>query len=195
MNRMYLISLTASVGIVMSAWACNSKRDLLIGGGFEQQSELQKSPADWFATEVPETKEFVRFEWDDRIAHTGERSVSIAIDVSHPDNMIAYNWTKVVPACKVGKAYELSGWVKTENLGEPIWLLAQCWNEARDNMLGFATTQKDYPIKGTSDWTRVGTVFTVPEGTAEVRVRAGVATRENRGGKGWFDDIQIVEVR
>ena len=60
-------------------------------------------------------------------------------------------------------------------------------------MLGFATTQRDYPVSGTSDWTKVRTAFTVPEGTAEVRIRAGIAVPENIGGKVWFDDIDIRE--
>lgn len=62
-------------------------------------------------------------------------------------------------------------------------------------MLGFATTQKDHPITGTSDWTQVGTVFTVPAGTGEVRIRAGIATPENNGGQAWFDDLRVHELR
>jgi hypothetical protein len=48
---------------------------------------------------------------------------------------------------------------------------------------------------GTSDWRQVGTVFTVPPGTAEVTIRAGICTPENRGGRVWFDDLAVREVR
>jgi hypothetical protein len=48
---------------------------------------------------------------------------------------------------------------------------------------------------GTSDWRQVGTVFTLPPGTAEVTIRAGICTPENRGGRVWFDDLAVREVR
>jgi hypothetical protein len=95
----------------------------------------------------------------------------------------------------VGKSYELSGWVRAESLSGPAWIVVQCWNDAKDEMLAFATTQKDYPIMGTSDWAQVKTVFNVAAGTAEVRIRAGIATPENRGGRVWFDDLRIRELR
>jgi len=179
----------------MLVGGCATPPNLLANGDFEPQTELQRTPTDWYATEVPDTKDFVSFKWDDQVAHTGKRSVSIKIAASHPDRPIAYNWTKVVPGCHVGKSYELSGWVRTENLPGTAWICVQCWNDARSEMLGFATTQKDHPITGTSDWTQVGTVFTVPAGTGEVRIRAGIATPENNGGQAWFDDLRVHELR
>jgi hypothetical protein len=143
---------------------------------------------------LPHTKEFVTFKWDDDVVHSGKCSVSIAIAASHPDEAIHYNWTKVVPACQVGKSYELSGWVRAENLTSPAFIVAQCWDGAKSKMLGFATTQRDYPVTGTSDWTQVATVFTVPDGTGEVRIRAGMSAPENRGGRVWFDDIRVREL-
>lgn len=192
MNKATLILVAC---ILMSTVGCSTKPHLLANGGFEPQSALEKRPGDWYATELPHTKEFVSFEWDERVVHTGKRSVSIAIASSHPDEVIAYNWTKAVPACQVGKSYELSGWVRAENLSGPAWIVVQCWNDAKDEMLGFATTQKDHPIMGTSDWTQVKTVFTVPAGTEEVIIRAGIATPENRGGRVWFDDLRVGELR
>lgn len=58
-------------------------------------------------------------------------------------------------------------------------------------MVGFETTQSDYQIKGTSDWTFARTAITVPEGTSMVRVRIGIGSLDNQGGKVWFDDIKI----
>jgi hypothetical protein len=195
MNKGMLILVAMVACILMSVGGCSTKPDLLVNGGFEPQSALQKSIGDWYATELPRTKEFVSFEWDDQVVHTGKRSVSIAIAISHPDEVIAYNWTKAVPACQIGKSYELSGWIRTENLSDPAWIIVQFWNDAKNEMLGFATTKKDYPIMGTSDWTQVGTVFPVPAGTAEVRIRAGIAAPENRGGRVWFDDLRVHELR
>jgi len=180
------------MGAVVVAGGCGSKpSELLVGGSFESQSTFQKTPSDWFPTIVPRTKEFVDFEWDDQVAYDGNRSVSIAIDLAHPEDQIAYNWTKTITGYEEGKTYELSGWVKAEKLNGPVWICIQCWDEAKTKMLGFNTTQGDYPITGTTDWTQVGTVFTVPAGTAEVRIRAGIATPDNRGGRAWFDGLSV----
>ena len=195
MKRADLSLVIVWIVVMMLLGGCSKCENLLLGGGFEQQSELQKSPAGWFATEVSHTKEFVTFEWDDEKAHGGERSVSIAIDADHPEERICYNWTKPVQGFRVGASYELSGWIRSENLPDAAWIVAQCWDESRSEMVGFATTQKDYPVTGTSDWVQVGTVFTVPEGTAEVIIRAGICTPENRGGRAWFDDLAVREVQ
>ncbi|RLE31342.1 MAG: hypothetical protein DRJ61_11490 [Acidobacteria bacterium] len=191
MSKGSSIALVVMSVFVVALGGCSKQPELLVGGGFESQSEFQKTPGDWYPTVLPRTKEFVDFAWDDQVAYTGKRSVSIAIDPSHPDEKIAYNWTNAVPGCEEGKTYELSGWIKAEDLNGPAWICIQSWDDTKSKMLGFETTQMDYPVTGTTDWTRVGTVFKVPVGTAEVRIRAGIATPENRGGRVWFDDLSV----
>ena len=191
MSKKSLIVIAFVVAVVVIGGCGSKPSELLVGGSFEPQSTFQKTPDDWYPTVLPHTKEFVDFEWDDQVAYAGNRSVSIAIDLSHPDEVIAYNWTKTIPGCEEGETYELSGWIKAEDLNGPAWICIQSWDEAKSKMLGFDTTQKDYPITGTTDWTQVGTVFTVPAGTAEVRIRAGIATPDNRGGRAWFDGLSV----
>ena len=192
-GKLFLAAIAAC--ILIAAVGCAREENLLVSGDFERQTELQKSPNGWHPTVVPRLKDFVNFEWDDQVAYSGERSLSIAIDPAHPDDPVHYNWTAAVPACRAGGAYELSGWIKTENLAATAVIMVQFWNEEKSAMLGFATTQMDYPITGTSDWTQVGIVFTVAEGTAEVRVRAVVAAPDNNGGKAWFDDLRVIEIQ
>lgn len=194
MSRRNAVPFGVLVGSILVIAGCADTADVLTGGGFEPQSEFQKSPTGWFPTVVPHTREFVTFSWDDQVVHSGERSVGIAIAADHPQDVIHYNWTRPVPACQVGKNYELSGWIKTENMAGPAWIVVQSWNAALDKMLAYASTQPDYPVSGTTDWTQVGCVFTVPPGTAEVRIRAGVAAPENNGGQAWFDDLRVREV-
>jgi hypothetical protein len=174
---------------------CGANESLLKNGGFEPHSEVEKTPYGWFATVVPHTAEWVEFTWDDRVKRSGRRSVSIAIDAEHPDEQIAYNWTRTASGWVEGGTYELTGWIKTEDLAETAWIVVQCWNEELSEMLGFATTQHDYPITGTSDWTLAGLVFEVPPQTKEVRVRVGIATPANRGGRAWFDDLSIKQLQ
>jgi hypothetical protein len=52
----------------------------------------------------------------------------------------------------------------------------------------------DYPITGTFDWQKAGTVFTVPENTHEIIVRAGIAAPGNNGAQAWFDELHVKEV-
>jgi len=194
MDRRKLILVATIACILMFIGGCTEKQEFLADGGFEIQTSPAESQTDWYATELLHTKEFVSFEWDDQIVHSGERSVSIAITAAHPDELINYNWTTVVPGCQVGKTYELSGWIRTENLSGPAWIVIQCWDEARTEMLELTSTHEEYPVIGTSDWTQAKVTFTVPADTAEVRIRAGIATPENRGGKVWFDDLAVREL-
>ena len=159
-------------------------------GGFEIVSEINNEPSGWYPTRVPRTNAYTQFEVDSAISHSDKNSVSIAIASDHPQDTIHYNWTRVYEEFTVGEQYTISAWIQTDNVTYPPFVVVQCWN-AESEMIGFATTQKDYPIKGTSDWTFAKTDFSVPEGTSEVRVRIGISAPDNLGGKVWFDDIKI----
>jgi hypothetical protein len=63
-----------------------------------------------------------------------------------------------------------------------------------DLIVGVTSTKMTYPVQGTTDWTRVSTRLTVPEGTSELRIRARLSSRDNRGAKAWFDDILLAPV-
>jgi hypothetical protein len=175
--------------------ACSRPPGLMTGGDFEPVSEFEGVPTGWYATRVPETTGHVSFEWDREVAHSGERSISIAIAEDHPEQPVAYNWTRAVNGWEVGGVYELEGWIRTDSLAETAWIVVQCWNLEREDLVGFATTQADFPLRGTHDWTRVGLVIEVPQGTEQLRIRAGIAAPDNRGGKVWFDDIAIRRVQ
>jgi len=168
---------------------------LLANGGFEQRQEGADDPEAWFGTRVPTTAgHFVLA--SSSVAHGGKRSVVVEIGDSHPDHKVAYNWTADAKGWKAGETYELSGWIKTENAKNTAFIMAQFWNEEGKNkkMIGGATTQFTSPVKGTTDWTRVSTRLTVPEGTAVVRIRAGLSSQDNRGAKAWLDDLSLVKI-
>lgn len=173
------------------SWGCQGTGTANdFNGGFEVKSPLRNEPAGWFATRVPQTKDFVTFVCDSREYHSGSHSVSIAIDSSHPQDVIAYNWTRTFADFTIGKKYSLSGWIKTKNLKRTAWIVVQCWDADR-KIIGFATNQRSHPVLGTTGWTQVKYEFTVPDGTIEVRIRAGIASPQNNDGKVWFDDIKI----
>ncbi len=186
----YLITLFSLISVLI-LFACQSNRvPNIINGDFEVNPEQYGNPNSWFATRLPQTKEFVHFAWDSTEHHSGSYSVSIAIDSTHPQDQIAYNWTCTFTDFIIDKPYSISGWIKTMNLTETAWIVVQCWDE-NQKMIGFSTNQNSIAVQGTTDWTLVKTDFTVPDGTKEVRIRAGIASPKNNGGKVWFDDIKI----
>lgn len=196
MNKGRMVLVAVAACILISAVGCGTvEENLFPAGDFERETELQRSPKGWRATVVPQFKDFVAFEWDDQTAHSGKRSVMLAIDAAHPDDMVHYNWNAAVPACKPGGKYKLSGWIKTENVSTTAVIMLQFWVERFTTMLGSATTQAKYKVTGTSDWTKVEVEFTVPEGTGAVVIRAGMIAPNNREGKAWFDDLVITEIR
>jgi hypothetical protein len=162
--------------------------------GFESLSPLQKTPAGWHATEIEHTGKYVDFIWDSTTSYGGRMSVSIRIAEDHPDEVIAYNWHTTMMNWKPGIPYELSCMVKGAGLRETPWVCVQGWDESMSQMLYFATTQKDHKITGLFDWRRIGTVFTIPEATHRVIIRAGIAAPGDNGGQVWFDELQIQEI-
>ena len=185
---LFMSSLFTIISLILGCQGTSTKNNF--NGGFEIKSPVQNEPAGWFATRVPQTKDFVVFAWDSTEHHSGSHSVSIAMDSTHPQEVIAYNWTRTFDDFTIGKKYVISGWIKAKNLKETAWIVVQCWDDNR-KIIGFASNQYSHPVKGTNDWTLVKSDFTVPEGTIEVRIRAGIASPQDNGGKVWFDDIEI----
>jgi hypothetical protein len=155
--------------------------DLIINGG-------------WWPTVLEETASYVTFTWDDLVSHSGGRSVSIAIDEEHPVESTAYNWYQITTVgFDIGATYELSAWIRPEQLSATAWIAIQFWS-ASDSIIGVASTQVAYDIKGTSDWRHVNGTFSVPDGTTRILTRAGIHTPQNAGGTAWFDDISLVRI-
>ena len=168
--------------------------DVVRNGDFESSAESKDEPAVWRATRVPHTIEQVTFGWDDQVFHSGSRSASISIDEAHPDDQIHYNWNQHVFGFNPGASYQVTAWIKTRNLTKSAFVVVQCWNQAITEVIGSTTNQNVDEVHGTSDWVRIQTTLEVPEATKRMVVLAGIAVPQNRGGKAWFDDIQIIPI-
>jgi hypothetical protein len=185
------VALLAGFGFILVALAATTPSNLLRNGGFEAPASDHGGPDGWSATRVPGTKEFVALDWDDKVSHTGSRSVSIAIHKSHPDNQIDYNWNQAVLKFEPGKTYDLTAWIKAQDLKSTASIVVQCWDSAFTKMLGFASTQKEYQVIGSTGWVQVKTTISMPDDTGRVMILAVIRAPDNRGGRVWFDDIQI----
>ncbi len=165
---------------------------LIINDGFETVRKGSQEPEDWYATRLPETAEHVEFRREQGIAHDGRFSVSIAIKESHPEQRVFYNWMTKLKGWKHGQAYDVTGWIRTDNVEKSPVICVQCINGPNRKQLGFATTEGHHEVTGNSKWRKVTAHFTVPADTTEVYVRAALAS-DNRGGKAWFDGIQVTK--
>jgi hypothetical protein len=184
-----------AVTIICVALPAAPRAQSIANGGFESGSK--SLPDGWFPTytdRMKETVEKVSFFWDKEIKHGGERSVAIEISKNFPWRLdVHYNWTTKMEGWEVGKTYEVTAWVKTQNTRQPAFLIVQCWDSNEKRMLSLS--QPNRRILGNEDWATIKTKFKVPKGTGVVRIRAGVSTTENNSGcKVWFDDVQVAEV-
>ena len=179
---------------VLSA-SCSLGPNAVENQGFESINSDSGLPDGWHPAHLARTKDFVSFSSTEEAAHSGRRAASLEIHQDHPEERVDYNWTRPIDGLKPGKPYLLSAWMKTENLKSPAFMMLQYWSEGEQpKMLGGARTETGFPVLGTTDWTHVATVFSVPEGVGQARIRAGISSKDNIGGKVWFDSIEIREV-
>jgi len=168
--------------------------NLIGNGGFEQGGATAEEPSTWRRTRAGIAQRHVTFSWDDEVAHSGERSVSIAIDDAHPNVEVNHNWNQHVTGFEPGARYLVSAWVKGENLKETAFFVVQCWNYQMSEVLRVASNQQGDEVIGTTDWIRIETTLEVPQKTGRMVVLAGLASPENRGGRVWFDDVAIQRI-
>lgn len=179
----------------VSGGVCASK-SFLVNSGFEEKESAGDTPVGWDKTVLPQYTEYVEFILDDTTAWRGHNSISIRISDDFPaTDPIHFNWHTDCMTLQEDKVYELSCHVKGQNLKESAWVCVQCWDKSNNDMLYFATTQEEYTAKGTFGWKKVRALFSVPAGTSNITVRAGLSAPANRNGRVWFDEIQISEVK
>lgn len=166
--------------------------NMLLNAGFERG--VSNSVDDWFATVVPRTADHVTFRHDSTERHSGNYSASISIAETHPSDTIHYSWGQshaIAGNYVIGGIYEVSGWIKTNNLAESAWIMVQLWSGATNELLSGMNSSALFQITGTSDWTYVHQRFSIPQGATTVTVRAGLTAPANFGGTAWFDDIAV----
>lgn len=172
--------------------SCNSSNvQNGINGGFENNDYGSEEPDGWFANRLPQTEKYAELKIENETAHSGNESVSIAISKYHPQRQTVYNWVKKVDGLKVSEIYELEGWIKTREIKNSPFIEVQYWNNRENKLIGRVTTENKYKITGTKNWQLVKTIFEIPKETTKILILARVGSYENKGGKVWFDDIQL----
>lgn len=188
------ISIASSLLSLLLVFAsCSSiKVDDTINEGFEDTYD-GKNPDGWFANNLQQTKKYAELVVDNSVAHTGNKSILIFISNNIQPEVVYYNWVRRVDGLKAGEIYELQGWVKTEKIKNSPFIEVQLWKGIQ--MIGTASTAQSCSVTGTKNWQLIKTIFSIPQGTSKILLRAGIKNTVNNGGKVWFDDIQIRRVK
>jgi phospholipase B-like protein len=124
---------------------------------------------------------------DSAVLHEGHKSLRLERDVSSPDACV-----RLAPvSLSIGKEYELSGWVRTENL--------EVRNLDRSPIaIGAALTMASMPfdvhsasLGGTQPWTRLTLRFVAS--SAQDHILLTVGNGGSFRGKAWFEGLRLEE--
>jgi Phospholipase B len=145
------------------------------------QTQFEKPGQDWTVIRGSATS-------DSTVSHDGHKSLRVERDAASPDACV-----RLAPvALTIGKRYELSGWIRTEDL------------EVRDLdrspiAVGAALSMASMPfdihstsLGGTQPWTRVTLKFVAS--SAQDQVLLTVANGGSFRGKAWFEGVRVDEV-
>jgi hypothetical protein len=96
-------------------------------------------------------------------------------------------WKTVLskPAPPAGRRLRVRAWIKGTDVETVAGLNVRAHTSGESYVAGFASTQAQFPLKGTFDWTEVHTELDVPRGTANVQLLAMLVGN----GEVWFDDV------
>ncbi|GEM_PF-2217405 len=147
-------------------------------------------PEGWEARPAPGSTS--RFEWAEGVAHTGSRSLSIESDGVYS---VADRWRAGMD-CSIGlqpgTEATLTAWVKTEGVQGSahlqVYVMGPAGPGSTDATILAQPTGGD--VTGTTDWTEVSLILTVPPGPSYVMPYLGL----KGAGRAWFDDVRLVGV-
>jgi Phospholipase B len=125
---------------------------------------------------------------DSSVLHDGKRSLRVEQAVGAPDAAAV----SAPVALAIGKRYELSGWVRTEDLSVSDSARTPIGVGAALSMASMPFDVHSVSLGGTQPWTRLTLRFTATRAQDQVLLIAG-----NGGalhGKAWFEGVTIEEV-
>ncbi len=119
------------------------------------------------------------------VAHSGAVSATINVASNAPANF--YQFFRDIENVKPGEFYELSMWIKTENVANGVGAFmgigALDPNPPFDRIFSCDSER----VTKNTDWTRVTAPILVPEGVHSLRIIILL----NGTGQAWYDDIQL----
>ena len=175
-----IITIIMTIGILLLCGSGLSAQNLVSNPSFEELS-ADGTPAKWRPMGWYQDSSITVHTVDTSVAHSGSNSAL----VNNLKNNHAYYVQQV--NLQPNTSYRLSGWIRTENIGEGI-------DGAGISILDKFETGGD--VRGTvSSWQQVQLFVQTTSGitSAQVMLQIGNYGAENSG-KAWFDDIELVKV-
>jgi len=174
----------------------------VLNAGFEQADPGREGmPLGWGTYPGSPEGERMAFIWDDQVAHSGARSVSMVVSERGtswlPSSISDYatsldgeDLKGLRPSAVVGRRYTLSAWVKGEGSGATGAVLVLRWT----NEDGWVPTytREYFQLEG-DEWQRLSISAVAPEGTKNICPILQVSGSPKTG-RIWFDDVTITDV-
>ena len=110
----------------------------------------------------------------------------VKIDVPADAKASWTGWRQTIPV-QEGHTYLYSAWLKCKDVKEGVQIHAHC-RDAKDNVVLF--TGAGPAITGTTDWTLLSGMFTMPAGTTSFQIHLTM----NTTGTVWHDGVFVTEV-
>lgn len=168
-----------ALSVPFSFGAAPEEAGLLKNASFESGREV---PAHWVQGQ---RLDGVKYIWDDTVAHTGRRSLSISKSVERYFPIA--EWDQTVPYDGKSQAIEFSGWLKAKEMYKTV-LDVQFLTEqgiATHQWVTFVGAKKLGDPPESFDWKRLGGQARIPAGTKEIIV----ALQCYGPGQIWLDDV------
>jgi len=152
---------------------------LLQGGDFEKGLTGWTTGHSWYEAGGPGKGGGISsWSLDESIAHSGKFSLKV---VGQKNRGLAMQVLRLVP-----DTYRVSGWIRTENLGEArASILVEFLDRTGKWLSGIPVGE----VSGTQDWTLISKDITFPENAFEVHL--DLLTDRPNEGIAWFDDVAL----
>ncbi|MBM4078757.1 MAG: hypothetical protein FJ278_03590, partial [Planctomycetes bacterium] len=176
---------------------------MLANSGFEVDSNNDGQPDGWdFAWEFTHSgddpkvqkKQKPDYGLDEKVVHSGKRSVRIAVSRREDDGLYRQVVTRLVPGTKL---YRLSAWVKTEGVANgDARVIAAYYGSAPGSKAPaekkwLAADYNAIRVSKDSDWQFLCSLLEPPPGTADIRIALWVNFNYAGPCKAWFDDLSL----
>ncbi|HEX3745694.1 MAG TPA: C45 family autoproteolytic acyltransferase/hydrolase [Bryobacteraceae bacterium] len=125
---------------------------------------------------------------DSAVMHANSKSLRVEAGSSSPDACVR---SAPVPLT-IGKRYELSGWVRTENLTVADLERSPIASGAVLTMASMPFDVHSASVGGTHEWTRLSLKFVASRAQDAILLTAGSGGK--LGGKAWFEGVSLDEV-
>ena len=170
--------------------------NLVPNAGFETDVDGNGMPDGWtFSWQYTHSddrerglkKQKPQVKWDDKVVHSGRRSLFVANERPEDDGV----WTLAdIPVDGNARYYKLQAWIKTQGTSKTEAIVSGVFLGDEGKWLG--AKYDAIAVNMDRDWTRYTGYLQPPKGTTKIKLRLWLNMRYTGTGAVWFDDISLV---